>query len=398
MKDTHTILIPDMLPVHFGLIAEILRGAGYKAELLTSDTRAVVDEGLKHVHNDTCYPALLIIGQFIEALKSGKYDPDKTALLISQTGGGCRASNYIHLLRKAINKEYPKVPVLSLNFSGLEKDSGFKITFPMLIKMLYAVLYGDMIMSLYNRCRPYERSAGESEKMKKSCQKIISDALADGTYTRTKKYYKKMLSDFASIPMTDEKKVKVGIVGEIYVKYSPLANNHLEDFLISEGCEPVVPAFLDFCMYCAANGQNDRKIYGVRSTSTFLYSAVYKLIYKKQREMIKVMRDFGVFDPPHDFETLRSYADKFISQGVKMGEGWLIPAEMAALAENGTDNIVCAQPFGCLPNHVVAKGSARVIRNAYPNVNIAFIDYDAGAAKINQENRIKLMLANAKRE
>ncbi len=398
MKNTHTILIPDMLPVHFGLIAEILRGAGYKAELLTSDTRAVVDEGLEHVHNDTCYPALLIIGQFIDALKSGKYDPDKTALLISQTGGGCRASNYIHLLRKAINKEYPQVPVLSLNFSGLEKDSGFKITFPMLTKMLYAVLYGDMIMSLYNQCRPYEVNTGESEKMKKSCQKIISDALADGTYTRTKKYYKKMLSDFASIPMTDEKKVKVGIVGEIYVKYSPLANNHLEDFLISEGCEPVVPAFLDFCMYCAANGQNDRKIYGVRNTSTFLYSAVYKLIYKKQREMIKVMKDFGIFDPPHDFETLRSYADKFISQGVKMGEGWLIPAEMAALAENGTENIVCAQPFGCLPNHIAAKGSARVIRNAYPNVNIAFIDYDAGAAKINQENRIKLMLANAKRE
>lgn len=396
MKKTHTILIPDMLPVHFGLIAEILRQAGYKTELLTTSTRDVVDEGLEHVHNDTCYPALLVIGQFINALKSGKYDPDKTALLISQTGGGCRASNYIHLLRKAIYKEFPQVPVLSLNFSGLEKGSGFKITVPMLLKMLYAVLYGDMIMALYNHCRAYEINKGDSLKMKEKWQKIISNAMKDNSFRSTKKYYRRMLEDFSHIPMSDEKKIKVGIVGEIYVKYSPLANNHLEDFLISEGCEPVVPAFLDFCLYCAANGQNDRRIYGVKTKSSLLYSIGYKVMYKFQREMIEEYKNYPMFDSPHDFEEVRRYADKFINQGVKMGEGWLIPAEMAALIEHGTENIICTQPFGCLPNHIVAKGSARVIRNAYPNANITAVDYDPGATRVNQENRIKLMLANAR--
>lgn len=398
MKQTHTILIPDMLPIHFGLIMEIFRNNGYKMELLTTSTRSVVDEGLKHVHNDTCYPALLVIGQFIDALKSGKYDVNKVALLISQTGGGCRASNYIHLLRKALEEEFPQIPVLSLNFSGLEKDSGFKITAGMFLQMLYAVLYGDLMMSLYNTCRAYELNKGDSRAVLEKWQNKIAELFRKGGYRRTKKLYREILADFSKIKRTKEKKVRVGIVGEIYVKYSPLANNHLEDFLISEGCEPVVPAFLDFCLYCAVNTVNDGKIYNFSTNTTKIFGIAYKLIYGMQKQMIRIVKEHGEFDPPHDFEDLRAYADKYMHQGVKMGEGWLIPAEMAALAHGGVENIICTQPFGCLPNHIVAKGMSRVIKEAFPQANIVAVDYDPGATRVNQENRIKLMLANARKE
>ncbi|MCL2055521.1 MAG: 2-hydroxyacyl-CoA dehydratase [Oscillospiraceae bacterium] len=395
MKKTHTILAPDMLPIHFELIMGIFRQAGYNVKLLTPNGKNVISEGLRSVHNDTCYPALIVIGQFIEALKSGEYDPDKTALLLSQTGGGCRASNYIHLLRKALEAEFPQVPVLSINASGLEKGGGFKLKGSDWIKMLFAVLYGDLLMSLYNQCRPYEVKKGDSCAVLKKWERLISESFSDGTYSKTKHFYRRILDDFSKIEKSSEKKIRVGIVGEIYVKYSPLANNNLEEFLISEGCEPVIPAFLDFVLYCAVNNVNDGIFYGFKNKTTRLFKIGYHIIYRKQREMINIIKSHGQFEPPHDFEELRSYADRFIHQGVKMGEGWLIPAEMAALAHGGVMNIICAQPFGCLPNHIVAKGMSRVIKKAYPGANIVAVDYDPGATKVNQENRIKLMLANA---
>ncbi len=399
MIKTHTILIPDMLPVHFKLLISIFEASGYKMELLQNDSRAVVDEGLKNVHNDACYPALLVIGQFMDALKSGKYDVNKTALLITQTGGGCRASNYIHMLRKCVNNNFPQVPVVSLNFSGLEKDSAFRIKPLMFLKMLYAVLYGDLLMSLHNQCRAYEITPGSSGKVLAKWQRILGKIFKTGSneYLKTKKIYRKILDDFAAVKVSSEKKIKVGIVGEIYVKYSPLANNHLEDFLISEGCEPVVPALMEFILYVIAGTINDAEIYDKKTKKTTAFSVAYKLIHSKQKELIRVMEEHGRFDPPHDFEHVRHLADKYINQGVVMGEGWLIPAEMAALAESGVENIICAQPFGCLPNHIVAKGMARAIKNGYPNANIVAIDYDPGATRVNQENRIKLMLANARR-
>ncbi len=399
MIKTHTILVPDMLPVHFKLLIAIFEAQGYKLELLQNDSRAVVDEGLKNVHNDACYPALLVIGQFMDALNSGKYDPDKTALLITQTGGGCRASNYIHLLRKALAKTYPQVPVCSLNFSGLEKDSAFRITAPMFMKMLYAVLYGDLMMTCYNKCRAYEVKKGRSLYYLNKWQTILGRIFRTGSkeFLKTKKIYRMILDDFASVELSGEKKVKVGIVGEIYVKYSPLANNHLEDFLISEGCEPVVPSLLEFVMYCAAGTFNDAKIYDHVTKSSIFNKIGYDLIYSKQKELISVMKEHGVFELLHDFEHLRALADKYINQGVVMGEGWLIPAEMAALAQSGVENIICTQPFGCLPNHIVAKGMSRAIKQDNPNANIVAIDYDPGATRVNQENRIKLMLANARR-
>lgn len=398
MKSTHTILVPDMLPIHFNLILSIFRQYGYNMELLQTSTRTVIDEGLKNVHNDTCYPALLVIGQFMEALKSGRYNPDTTALLLSQTGGGCRASNYIHLLRKALSEDFPQVPVISLNFSGLEKNSGFKLTVPMMVKLVFAVLYGDLLMLLYNQCKPYELESKSTDKVLEHWQNKISQEFEKNNFFSTAKTYKEILDDFAAIPRSKKQKPRVGIVGEIYVKYSPLANNHLEEFLIKEGCEPVVPGLLDFVLYCAINNVNDGKFYDFKNKTTFFNKVGYDFLYSKQKQMISILKKHGVFTGPHDFEHLRRNADKYIHQGVKMGEGWLITAEMAALAQSGTENIVCTQPFGCLPNHIVGKGMSRVIKDDFPNENIVAIDYDPGATKVNQENRIKLMLAQIKRE
>ncbi len=398
MKKDYTILVPDMLPIHFKLILAVLKQYGYKTVLLQTSTKSVIDEGLKNVHNDTCYPALLVIGQFMEALKSGKYDLDKTALLLSQTGGGCRASNYIALLRKALSTQFPQVPVLSLNFSGLEKDSSLEITPAIALKLVFAVLYGDMLMLLYNQCKPYELVKNATDKTLEKWEDILAKRFAKNNFFSAKKIYKQMLDDFAKIERSKVKKPKVGIVGEIYVKYSPLANNNLEKFLIQEGCEPVVPGLLDFVLYCAINTVNDGKLYSFKSKGTILNKIGYDVLYKKQKQMIKVIQEHGVFNPPDDFEHLRHEANKFIHQGVKMGEGWLITAEMSVLAQTGTENIICTQPFGCLPNHIVAKGMSRKIKMAYPDANIVAIDYDPGATKVNQENRIKLMLANVKKK
>lgn len=397
MKSEYKILVPDMLPVHFKLIISILKKYGYQIELLQTSTREVVDEGLKNVHNDTCYPALLVIGQFINALKSGKYDVNKTALMLTQTGGGCRASNYIHLLRKALKKEFPQVPVISLNLSGLEKGNGLSLSLPLLIKVAMAVFYGDLLMSLYNQCKPYEVNNGDTEAVREKWQKKLIPVFDKREFLKIKKYCKLILDDFAAINRKKEKKIRVGIVGEIYVKYSPLANNHLEEFLLSEGCEPIVPALMEFVMYCLAGNVADSKLYHFKDKGTTVSRISYGFLHMYQKKFIKAIVEHGEFEPPHDFEHIRSLADKYINQGVNMGEGWLIPAEMAALAETGTENIICTQPFGCLPNHIVAKGMSRIIKQAYPNANIVAIDYDPGATKVNQENRIKLMLANAKK-
>lgn len=396
MRKTHTILIPDMLPIHFRLIIAVFKKYGYNMVLLRNSARAVVDEGLKNVHNDTCYPALLVVGQFIDALKSGKYDPERVALMISQTGGGCRASNYIHLLRKALAADYPDIPVISLNFSGMEKSPGFKITLPILLKLLNAVLYGDLLMSLYNQCKPYEKTAGATDEALENMEKRLAAMIESGGFGKKKRNYKMIIDAFSKIERTGEQKPRVGIVGEIYVKYSPLANNHLEEFLITEGCEPVVPGLMDFVLYCTVNNVNDGRIYGFKNTMTRLSGILYKILLKESRKLNSVITEYGGFRAMDDFEELRKEADKLINQGVKMGEGWLITAEMGCLAKTGTENIVCTQPFGCLPNHIVAKGMTRKVKEEYPFANIVAIDYDPGATVVNQENRLKLMIANIK--
>jgi len=398
MKETHTILIPTMLEIHFELMAHIFGIYGYHCEVLHSESRAVIDEGLKNVHNDTCYPALLCIGQFMEALKSGRYDVNKVALMLPQTGGGCRASNYIYLLRKALKDTFPQVPVISLNFVGMEKDpeNGWHMSTSMIIRILYGIMYGDMLQTLYNQCRAYEIVKGSSKKILDKWIKRVEKILDSNEYINTKKYYQMMLEDFAKIERTSEKKIRVGIVGEIYVKYSPLGNNHLEDFLISENCEPVVPSLLEFALYYLLTKVNEAKLYGRVNTLTPIYDMFYHRFLGEQKKIVKIMTDHGVFTPPHDFVHLVESVQRYIHLGVNMGEGWLIPAEMGALAESGTENIICTQPFGCLPNHIIAKGMSRAVKEHYPNANIIAIDYDPGATRVNQENRIKLMLANAK--
>ena len=395
MKSTHTILVPDMLPVHFEIIIDILNRDGWHLELLRNDTRRVIDEGLMHVHNDTCFPALCVTGQYIDALKSGKYDPEHTAVLITQSGGGCRASNYIPLIRKALKAEFPHVPVISLNFAGLEKDSSFPVDLKTLLKLAFAIFYGDTLMSLYNQCKPYELEEGASDRARDKAKAAISEVFTEGKYLHYKKTTKRIIECFREVKRSGEEKVKVGIVGEIYVKYSPLGNSHLEEFLLSEGCEPVVPGLMDYIMYCAVNNVNDAKRYGIKKGTAVVFNLAYKVLHHLQRQIIKITEKAG-FEPLHDFEHLRRCADKVIDQGVKMGEGWLIPAEMAALAETGTENIVCAQPFGCLPNHIAGKGATRTLKKMYEYENIVAVDYDPSATKVNQENRIKLMLATAR--
>ena len=402
MRKEYTILIPTMLPTHFTFLCSILNQHGYHVEQLRNESRDVIDEGLRNVHNDTCYPALLVIGQMIDALKSGKYDPHKVALLITQTGGGCRASNYIHLLRKALKKSgYGYVPVISFSIGGLEKNPGFQIGLGLLDQLLYAVLLGDLLMLLANQCRPYEVEPGSTDKLVSqwidrlvaflSGQKVVH-------YRAVKKYYREIVQSFAALPRHGEKKPRVGIVGEIYVKYSPLGNNHLEDFLASEGAEVVVPGLLDFCLYCVYNNVHDRDLYGgswLRQTVTKL---VYKFLLKKQRDMLDVVRAQEGFFTLSNFDHTATLAKGYINNGAKMGEGWLLTAEMVELVENGVNNIVCTQPFGCLPNHIVGKGMMRAIKEKNPQANIVAVDYDPGASEINQQNRIKLMLANAQLE
>ena len=396
MKESYTILIPDMLPWHFAIIERLLKLEGYKVEVLKNDSRAVIDEGLKHVHNDTCYPCLCTVGQYIDALKSGKYDINHVAVMMSQSGGGCRASNYIPLIRKALKAEFPQVPVLSLNFSGLEKDSSFPIGAKLLLKLVFAIFYGDAIMWCYNQVKPYEGVQGDADRARDEAMELVMSRFEKGGYARYKKIIRSIIDKFASVALTGERKVKVGIVGEIYVKYSALGNNHLEQFLLSEGCEPVVPVLMDYVLYCVVNNINDSTLYGKKGIFYTVNKLLYALLHRMQKNIIKIFKKQGSFEPIHDFEHLRKCADKVLNQGVKMGEGWLIPAEMAALAETGTENIVCAQPFGCLPNHIAGKGAIRTLKNLYQNENIVAVDYDPSATKVNQENRIKLMLATAR--
>lgn len=398
MKSTHKILVPDMLPWHFLIIQEVIKLEGFDIEVLKNESRAVIDEGLKHVHNDTCYPCLCVVGQYIDALKSGKYDLNHTALMITQTGGGCRASNYMPLIRKAIKTEFPQVPVVSINFSGLEKDSSFEMTAGLFIKLAYSILYGDTIMWCYNQTKPYEEEIGAADRVRDQAVKYVVDKYKNGGYRKYKKINKYIIELFAAIKRKKVEKVKVGIVGEIYVKYSTLGNNNLEKFLLSENCEPVVPALIDFVLYCIINVVNDGKLYGHSKFKAFIYKTVYKFVHRMQKNIIKIFEKDGTFTPVHDFEHLRHCADKVINQGVKMGEGWLIPAEMAALAETGVPNIVCAQPFGCLPNHIAGKGTIRTLKEIYKDENIVAVDYDPSATRVNQENRIKLMLATAREQ
>ncbi len=405
MRREYTILFPNMLPRHFKLISKVFGQFGYNAKQLENglqgNSREIIDTGLRNVHNDVCYPALLMIGQCIHALESGKYDPHKVAFLMTQTGGGCRASNYISLIRKALKKAgYGYVPVISLNISGLEKNPGFKLTPSMIYPALYSILFGDLLMCLTNQVRAKEKVKGSAIALADKWTDSLADQMTGKrmSYSAVKQNYRDIIADFARIEVNDVKPVKVGIVGEIFVKFSPLGNNSLEDFLVSEGAEPVMAGLMDFILYCVYNPIIDAKLYGRGKASAPVYKTICDYVAKKQQDMIDIIAEDGRFTPPAPFYKTCHANEGYISSGMKMGEGWLLTAEMLELIDSGVTNIVCAQPFGCLPNHIAGKGMMKPIKERNPGVNIVAIDYDSGATKINQENRIKLMLANACRE
>ncbi len=400
MKKDYTILAPYMLEAHFDLLVPVIKSYGYKIEVLKNRSEEVAQEGLMYVHNDTCYPALLVIGQMIHALKSGKYDVNKTALMITQTGGGCRASNYIHLLRKALVKAgFPQVPVISINLSGLEKHSGFSLTLPMLERAMACLVYGDVLMALKNQIRPYEVTKGETDKMVQKYINTLCDSLSADKRFSFKKIYENIdaiVADFATIKINKVPKVKVGVVGEIYVKYSSLGNNNLEDFLASQDCEVLLPGVMGFMLFKVDNRLEDIKLYGGNPFKKIVCTVLFNFFKKFETAMITAFSKYPQFTPPMPYSHTKENVKGVIGYGNKMGEGWLLTGEMIDLIQMGYGNIVCAQPFGCLPNHICGKGMVRRIRELYPDANIVPIDYDPSATRVNQENRIKLMLSIAK--
>ena len=399
-REGYKILLPNMLPIHFKMLELVFQYYGYNAEVLTTTGPEIAQTGLKYVHNDTCYPALLVIGQFINALQSGKYDIHKTALMITQTGGGCRASNYIYLLRKALKKAgYPFVPVISLSF-GMEKNSGFSLTLPLLRRLAGGVVYGDQRQLLSNQTRPYEVHKGDTDAMVKKWIDTISNLLIKGkgyTLEEVDENLHKLTKDFSKIEVNRVPKIKVGIVGEIYVKYSEMANNGLEKFLAEQDCEVCVPGFMGFALFKVDNRLEDYKLFGGNRLKYEFCKALLDYITKLETLMVESAKRFD-FVPPHQYAHTKELVKGVIGYGSKMGEGWLLTAEMIELTDTGYENIVCTQPFGCLPNHINGKGAIRKIKELRPNANIVTIDYDPGAPKVNQENRIKLMLAVGKEE
>ena len=400
MKKDYTIITPNMAPIHFELIKNVLESFGYHIDLLRTTGREIADEGLKYVHNDTCYPALLSIGQLMHALHSGKYDLHKVALIMTQTGGGCRASNYIHLLRKALKKDgLDFIPVISLNLSGLESNSGFKITLPMIRQAIAALTYGDLLMLLKNQTKPYEVTPGESDALVDSWTNQLTKLFQQGkafSQREVREYFQKIAQSFADIKRRDVEKIKVGVVGEIYIKYSPLGNNNLEQFLFEQDCEVMVPGILSFMIFKVDNRLEDIRLYGGSQAKKQVCTLLKWYFTKYETDLIAAVKQFPQFTAPAPYSHLKELAGKVIGYGCKMGEGWLLTAEAMELVESGYGNVVCAQPFGCLPNHIVGKGMIRKVKNLYPQANIVPIDYDPSATQVNQENRIKLMLAVAK--
>jgi predicted nucleotide-binding protein (sugar kinase/HSP70/actin superfamily) len=400
MRKTYQILFPNMAEVHFRILKNVFRSYGYNVELLTNNDQSVIDEGLKYVHNDICYPALLTIGQMISALKSGKYDLDHVALMMTQTGGGCRASNYIFLLRKALkNAGMGQVPVISVNLSGLEKNSGFRITLPLLRRALAALAYGDLLMLLRNQTRPYEENEGETERLVDEWgQRISQEFLHNRAYQpkAIREMFRRIVLSFERVPIVPRKKVKVGIVGEIYAKYSALANNNLEAFLASQDCEVNVPGLMPFMLFKVDNRIEDIKLYGGSRIKRFVVQKLFNYLKVFETYFLDALAASSRYRKPASYLEIKEMVRPLIGYGCKMGEGWLLTGEMLELIETGYENIVCAQPFGCLPNHIVGKGKIRQIRQLHPQANIVPIDYDPGATKVNQENRIKLMLSVAR--
>ena len=400
MKKNYTILCPQMSPIHFDLIEPAVRSCGYNLEVLQNSDRTAVDTGLKYVNNDACYPSLIVVGQIMDALLSGKYDLEHTAVIMSQTGGGCRASNYIGFIRRALERAgMPQIPVISLNANGMETNPGFKITLPLLTKAMQAVVYGDLFMRVLYATRPYEAKAGSAnalhEKWKAICIKSLQKrSLSMAEFNRN---IRGIVHDFDELPRRNVQKPRVGIVGEILVKFSPLANNHVVELLEAEGAEAVMPDLLDFLLYCFYNSNFKADNLGGKRSTAHLCNMGISLLEYFRRTCRRELERSTHFLPPARIQDLASMAKHYVSLGNQTGEGWFLTGEMLDLIHSGTTNIICTQPFGCLPNHIVGKGVIKELRASHPEANIIAVDYDPGASEVNQLNRIKLMLSTAQK-
>lgn len=398
MRKNYTILCPQMSPIHFDILGPALNSCGYNIEVLENDNKSSVDVGLKYVNNDACYPSLMVVGQIMNALLSGKYDLSRTAVIMSQTGGGCRASNYIGFIRRALIKAgIPDVPVISLSAQGLESNPGFSYDIPMLKKAMMAVEYGDIFMNVVYRTRPYEAVPGSVNALHEKWKKVCIEQLTKNK-VHMKEFNKNLraiVKDFDNIPLKDIKKPRVGVVGEILVKFMPAANNHIIELLEAEGAEAVMPDLMGFLLYCMQNSTYKHELLKTPKKGAILSSTLIKILEIFRKAGTKALAESKRFDAPSKISETANYAKDFVSLGNQTGEGWLLTGEMIELIHHGVGNIVCCQPFACLPNHIVGKGVIKELRAAYPEANIIAVDYDPGASEVNQLNRIKLMLSTA---
>ncbi len=399
MKQNYTIIGPQMSPIHFDLIEPVALSEGYNLKLLRTATREDIEAGLRHVNNDACYPSIITVGQLVNAVENGECDPEKTALLITQTGGGCRATNYIAFLRKALRDAgYPDIPVISVNLSGLEKNPGFKFTLSLIDKVLKVLILGDAIQNMLYRMRPYEINKGDTDRTYEKWRNIIKDTFAGKRKYSYSRLMRDMVHDFDSIPIDEHTIIpKVGVVGEILVKFHPDANNHVVDVIESEGCEAVVPGLVDFFLYSLNTGVFKHRNLGLPKKSEIISKMGVWFIERYREPLRKELHASKHFEAPCDIIELSKKAERVLSLGNVCGEGWLLTAEMVELIESGAPNIVCTQPFSCLPNHVTGKGMIKELRRLYPQSNICPVDYDPGASEVNQLNRIKLMISSAKK-
>ncbi len=400
MKKDYTILSPSMAPIHFKLLKPVFLRQGFNVEIMENEEPEVLQLALKYLHNDMCYPSMLTTGQMLATMMSGKYDPKKVAMVITQSGGGCRDSNYINLMRKAFEKAgYPDVPFISANVWGLELNSGLNLTPKTMLMALAGLIYGDMIMIAGNQIRPYEVNKGETDAMTDKWTAKLGEGFSKGrgySIGAIKKNLNAIADDFASIEIKKTKKVKVAMIGELYLKYSAPGNNHLEEFLAEQDCEVYVPSILSFGIYKTNGALEDLRLYGGNKIKRLILEIAMKYMFKLEDILISALEANPAFVAPERINDLKKRAEGVVSIGNSMGEGWYLAAEMLEFADNGYENIIIVQPFGCLPCHVAAKGMINKVKRIDPRLNIVDIEYDPGAARVNQENRIKLMLVVAK--
>lgn len=399
-EEEYTILAPQMSPIHFDILEPVFHQYGYRMEVLDNDNRTAIDVGLRYVNNDACFPSITVVGQIMEAVLSGRYNTDKLAIIMSQTGGCCRASNYVGFIRRALKKAgLSHIPVISLNANGMEKNEGFKPSLPLLMAAGKGVVYGDLFMRCLYRVRPYELVKGSANELHEKWKQICIDSLTNPKSKYTyKQVCKGIVEDFDHLPINETlKKPRVGVVGEILVKYMPLANNHVVELLENEGAEAVVPDLMDFLNYSIYNADYKHKFLGAKWTSSAIANLGVAAIRALRKPALDALEKSKRFEPPMPIKKVAELAKPFLSLGNQYGEGWFLTGEMVELILSDTPNIVCIQPFACLPNHVVGKGVIKSLKKSYPQANIVAVDYDPGASEVNQLNRIKLMLSSAKK-